>query len=399
MIDEICGCESGRYRRLFSDEPLYLAPQTRAVPEDVLDLDTRITNRLLPASPWLGRGRRIEFEVVAKNPPELRAKRGALRFAQALDLLGKVLPIERQVGARILGPPQRSGLLFGPQQEIAIVQIVHWPPRISLTTLRCQRLAFYEQRPLAYILVDCEAPMDKRHIVDEIKRTAASNGGSPLGVRRFATETGIKISDWEGRYWARWSDALQEAGFAANALQLSYRDDELFEQVIPLVRHLGRLPTKAEFRMAARDKGGLASDRTFRKHFGTVTEFASRLRSYCSGRDELNDIATICAAVVQIAGRRHQDITDEKTSEFGFVYLIRSSEYYKIGRSNSVGRRQYELAIQLPNKAQTVHEIRTDDPIGIEAYWHNRFAAKRKNGEWFELAAADIAAFRRRKFM
>jgi hypothetical protein len=78
---------------------------------------------------------------------------------------------------------------------------------------------------------------------------------------------------------------------------------------------------------------------------------------------------------------------------------MKSGRYYKIGKTSAVGRREYELAIRLPEQVTTIHAIRTDDPSGIEAYWHKRFEAKRQKGEWFKLDAADIAAFKRRKFM
>ena len=92
----------------------------------------------------------------------------------------------------------------------------------------------------------------------------------------------------------------------------------------------------------------------------------------------------------------------ERTSDdrpIGYVYLFKSGRYYKIGKSNSAGRREYELSRQLPEGLKRIHIIRTDDPSGIEKYWHERFATKHKHGEWFDLDAADIRAFKRLKFM
>lgn len=84
---------------------------------------------------------------------------------------------------------------------------------------------------------------------------------------------------------------------------------------------------------------------------------------------------------------------------FGAAYRIKAGRHFKIGRSNAVGRRERELAIQLPEKTKTVHAITTDDQAGIENYWHRRFAERRRNGECFELAAKDVRVFKRRKFM
>jgi hypothetical protein len=90
---------------------------------------------------------------------------------------------------------------------------------------------------------------------------------------------------------------------------------------------------------------------------------------------------------------------EKKSQDSGVGYLMRSGEFYKIGRSNAAGRRKYEIAIQLPGPLRRIHTIRTDDPAGIEECWHERFAARRKKREWFNWNAAEVSAFSRRKFM
>lgn len=240
--------------------------------------------------------------------------------------------------------------------------------------------------------------MSKQHILKEISRTALENGGQALGRQRFFEATGIKESDWLGKYWVKWRDAVIEAGFTPAEMQTAYSDEYILEKYAALVRELGHLPTVAELKMKSHTAADFPSHNTFSR-FGSKQHLINRLHAYCTEAIEFEDVAEICSPHVKAAEVEPEEESPISTESHGHIYLIKSGRYYKIGRTNSLARRERELAIQLPEPAETIHTFATDDTPRIEAYWHRRFADRRKNGEWFELSAADVKAFRHRRFM
>jgi Meiotically up-regulated gene 113 len=140
--------------------------------------------------------------------------------------------------------------------------------------------------------------------------------------------------------------------------------------------------------------------RTVFARLGSKVERVRRLLAYCTQTSGFDDVATICRSIVDEDNEKPREEAESGTEPpIGYVYLAKMGKYYKIGHTGSVGRRQYEIALQLPEKLTLVHSITTDDPSGIEVYWHKRFEPKRANGEWFELSAQDVRAFKRRTFM
>jgi hypothetical protein len=239
--------------------------------------------------------------------------------------------------------------------------------------------------------------MTKEHILSEIRRAASENGGVPLGQSRFIAETGIATTDWLGRYWARWSDAVQEAGLQPNQLTVARSDEDLLSTLAAFARELGHFPVSNEIKMRARVDPGFPWHNTFAR-LGSKAVLVARLQKYCQERGD-EDVAAICATAIQTIGNKRKSADPESSNSLsiGHVYLVRhgSRREYKIGRTNNPIRREGELRTELPEQLQPIHQITTDDPAGIEKYWHSRFSEKRKNGEWFALSADDVQAFKR----
>lgn len=232
----------------------------------------------------------------------------------------------------------------------------------------------------------------KEHIIQEIRRIAAANGGQAPGKSAFQSLTGIGESKWSGVYWSKWGDALVEAGFAPNEWGKRYDTSELTKKFAELTLAMGHIPTVRELKLMRRTDMSIPSPGIIAEHFGGVEGIADALRTLALDNVEYGKLSEILPTP-KLASRAAVNSTVD-----GSVYLIKSGDFYKIGRSDELERRVKEIRIALPEKSVLFHTIATDDPPGIEAYWHRRFADKRANGEWFKLTLADVAAFKRRKF-
>jgi hypothetical protein len=235
--------------------------------------------------------------------------------------------------------------------------------------------------------------MEKEEILEAIRRTANENGGVPLGHRSFVSVTGIGMSKWRGKYWRSWSEAVQEAGHAPNIPLEPHGRDALLLAFTRLAAKLGRFPTQADAMLEKRADPSFPTMSAFDKHIGRRPVLIEAVRAFATDHDEYSDVLKL------LPEPENDEAPEERTRVDGAVYMLKLGRHYKIGKSFRVPQRHREIAIELPEKPDVVHVIVTDDPTGIEAYWHNRFADKRTNGEWFALTRDDVTAFKRRKFM
>jgi hypothetical protein len=173
--------------------------------------------------------------------------------------------------------------------------------------------------------------MDKQHIIDEIRRT--SKDGKAIGQKLFFTETGIRVHEWHGKYWAKWGDALIEAGFGENEWQVAYDEADIFENLVDLTKRLGRYPTKAEMQLERRRNITFPSPHPIRR-LGSKKQIIKKLIDYCQQVGSEDVLAIL--REIPIVGESEEPIEhDDSKPQLGYVYLLASAK-----NTRSVTRKQ-----------------------------------------------------------
>lgn len=227
------------------------------------------------------------------------------------------------------------------------------------------------------------------YIIDQIGRVAKKIGRPP-GRRVFERETGIRMPEWYGVHFRSWGEALREAGYQPNEKNEKFSSELILRKYAEAVRHFERIPAEIDIRMYSRNRKDFPGHSTFSNHFGNKAGLVAALAKFVRENNEFSDLIAL------LPDPEETDTPSSPTE--GLVYLLKSGNYYKIGRSNELERRVKEISVSLPEEVSLEHAIRTDDPPGIEAYWHRRFSERRARGEWFHLTVADLRAFKRRQF-
>src|SRR5262245_38455623 len=124
-----------------------------------------------------------------------------------------------------------------------------------------------------------------------------------------------------------------------------------------LCRELGRFPTLADVRVKSTYDDEFPSHTIFDRRLGRKADSGRKVAAYCSARPGYEGVLQICGLTSTTEVRSPNLETRPDTSRDGFVYLMKSGRFYKIGKTNHVGRRERELSIQLPEQAKRVHEI------------------------------------------
>ena len=235
----------------------------------------------------------------------------------------------------------------------------------------------------------------KRRSLEELK-TEATQLAERLGKTPSRKQLSLVMKESEWAFHGMTVTDFQEyCGLAPNksGLENKIPEDKLLADLADLCLIEKRIPHQAMLRKWIRV--GKYHSHTLETRFGGMIGVQEALLDFCKSKGYGEDFFQLPGWKIQVS----EDSAQNDLPAKGFVYLCQHGhrKEYKIGKTNKPIRREGELKTELPEELQPIHYIQTDDPSGVESYWHDRFSEKRKNGEWFDLSGEDVRAFKRWK--
>src|SRR5690606_19660406 len=123
----------------------------------------------------------------------------------------------------------------------------------------------------------------------------------------------------------------------------------ILESIAGFARKLQRLPTHTELRMQRRLDPHFPVHSTISNHFRSKADLAVALLDLSATNPEWADLAEF----VESPGLPQTPAAKPRSE--GSVYLLKSGQFYKIGRSDDIERRFREVKIALPEQVTLVH--------------------------------------------
>ena len=74
----------------------------------------------------------------------------------------------------------------------------------------------------------------------------------------------------------------------------------------------------------------------------------------------------------------------------GYIYVIKSNNLFKIGRTKNIKERIKDYKTQNPFEIEVIFKKKVNDYVKAENKLLEKFKNKKKKGEWFELTEKDI---------
>jgi hypothetical protein len=127
--------------------------------------------------------------------------------------------------------------------------------------------------------------------------------------------------------------------------------------------------------------------------FNELMSYQTRILNTSNRSRALQDAMEQSATILLEKQQQHFEMQaaprTERYARPGYIYLVGGNNVYKIGKTKDIPSRLRSF-LQLPFRTRLVHAIPTSDMVWAENYLHRVFAHCRLNGEWFDLAPADV---------